>query len=76
MRLRPSRPILAAAALVFTLSLLLYSGRWIAAMWPSSGQPTPLVELGFNSEHKLPEHVDLITSVYRNGRRASWNAPR
>jgi len=61
MHFHPSRPILAAAAVVFTVSLLLYSGCWIVAKWPGH---TSVVELGFDDEYQPAEHVQLIRSVY------------
>lgn len=61
MRFHPSRPALAAAAVVFAASLLLYTGAWMFSMWPES---QPEVELGFDDDYQAAERVELVRSVH------------
>src|SRR5579871_4442364 len=63
MSLRLSRPLLLAAAVLFAVSQLLYTGLWMYSVQPGS---QPEVQLGFDNEYQPAEHAELILSVYKN----------
>jgi len=63
LQLSGRRPVLAALALVFAGTTLLYNTLWIAASWL---EPQPEVELGFENSHLQAEHADRVDSVLKD----------
>ena len=63
MRFYLSRPVLAAVAVAFAVSLLLYAGVWMITVRTES---QPDVQLGFDNEYQPAERVELITAVYKD----------
>src|ERR1035438_7183234 len=63
MRFHTSRPLLAAVAVAFAASLLLYTAAWIVATRPGE---QPDVELGFENDYLPANHAELVRIVYAN----------